>query len=320
MICKDCEMEVEKVSKKTGRCHKCTIRKNNCDYKKIEYVPLKDLKGTPEYNRVMGRRYHGTKTAEIVVDKINEKEIKSDVEQIEDTQRKIANETVDKDIQDAIERLKIDKSTLNLPFMFVLDSFCNIFDKSIIRAKEVMQKEYDTLIADRLHVLIHTDEYAEICKVGLEQKYIQEKRVIVKNEMKLYEPFRTFVDSLLNDEIYKEQIKIAIEDYKRIKEELNDPKYITDTLSMQDKDFVMSFNKNTMRTIVERKKQKRYYCAVGCYNLYGNKDKALLEANGGMIATDEKEAKEKFKQFIKTYFDTVVYSEKDIIIKEMALQ
>lgn len=317
MICKDCEMEVEKIGAKTGICHKCTIRKNNATYLKKEYVPLKDLKGTKEYNKIIGRRYHGIENA--TTKKVDKIEV-TNVTITEDAQRKVANETVDKDIQDAIKRLNIDINTLSVPLIFALDSFCNIFDKSIIRAKEVMTKEYDTLIADRLHTLLHTDKYEEICQVGLEQKCIQEKRVTVKSELKLYEPFRTLIDNLLNDEIYKEQIKYAIEDYKRIKDELSDPKYVTDTLSMQGKDFVMSFNNNPMRTIAERKKQKRYYCAVGCYNLYGSKDKALLEANGGMIATNEQEAKEKFKKFIKTYFDSVVYTEKDIVVKEMTLE
>ena len=60
-ICKDCEMEVEKLNKE-GICHQCYIRKTNNVYLNKKngtnnpYVPLKDIKGTIEYNRVMGRR------------------------------------------------------------------------------------------------------------------------------------------------------------------------------------------------------------------------------------------------------------------------
>lgn len=322
MICKDCEMEVDKIGKSTGICHKCAIRKNNCDYRKKPYIPLKDLKGTAEYNRAMSRRNTDSNINLLTVEantEIKSLETIGNLEGIELTQRKIANEAVDTDIEDAIKRLNLDTTLLNIPLTFVLDSFCNIFDKTIIKTKETMTKEYDTLIADRLHYLLNTDEYEEICKVGLEQKYIQSKRVVVKNELRFYEPFRDLIDSLLNDAVYKEQIRVAIDEYKRIKEELNDPKYVTDTLSMQDKDFTVPSNNNILRSIAERKRQKRFYCAVGCYNLYGSKDKALLEVNNGILAVDEEDARNKFKLFLRNKFDSVVYSEKDFVIKEMGL-
>ena len=324
MICKDCGMDFEKLST-TGICSKCAKRKNNASYRKIPYVPLVVLKGTPAYNIAIGKRFGGIENAPVdIVQDIQQdiqqepKILEADVS-TEDTQRQLAIDTVNKDIEDAIKRLNINEKTLDIPFELVLDSFCNIFDKTIIKSKELMQKEYDTLIADRLHVLLHTDDYKEICQVGLEEKYIQEKRVVLKNELRLYDPFKTIVDNLLNDEIYKEQIKIAIEEYQQVKEKLVEAKYVTDTLSMKGKDFVKSYENNTMRTIVERGKNKKFYCAVGCYNLYGNKQKDLLEVKGGIVATDEADAKEKFKKFIKTYFDSVVYTDKDIIIKEMVV-
>ena len=60
-ICKDCEMEVDKLNL-DGICHQCYIRKTNNAYLNKKngtnnpYIPLKDIKGTKEYNRVMGRR------------------------------------------------------------------------------------------------------------------------------------------------------------------------------------------------------------------------------------------------------------------------
>lgn len=59
MICPDCEQEVDKVMKSTGTCKKCYCRMQNMKYHKQTYVPLKDMKGTPVYNRLMKRR--GTK-------------------------------------------------------------------------------------------------------------------------------------------------------------------------------------------------------------------------------------------------------------------
>lgn len=66
MICPDCEMEVDKLTRK-GICHKCNVRLNNVNYRNKKfgtsdaYIPLKYIKGTPEYNKAMGKRLHTMK-------------------------------------------------------------------------------------------------------------------------------------------------------------------------------------------------------------------------------------------------------------------
>ena len=56
MKCPDCEIEVDSLVKSTGTCKLCYKRYQNMKYRKVEYIPLKDIKGTNEYNRAMGRR------------------------------------------------------------------------------------------------------------------------------------------------------------------------------------------------------------------------------------------------------------------------
>lgn len=56
MICPDCEQEVEKLMKSTGTCKKCYCRMQNMKYHKQKYVPIKEMKGTAVYDRLMKRR------------------------------------------------------------------------------------------------------------------------------------------------------------------------------------------------------------------------------------------------------------------------
>lgn len=326
MICPDCEMEVEKVGKISGICPKCQARKNNFSYYGKKYVPLKDIKGTLAYQQAMSHRLsHMQKklnTNNVKKDDIKSNEVKNnEVKSNEVVQKEKAKDIVVNDIEDAIKRLGINTDVLNTPFSFIIESFSKMLDKSIVKDKNIMLKEYDTLIADRLHLLLQTDDYNEICRIGLEQKLIQEKRLKLKNEIKLYEPFRELIDYLLEDEVYKIKIRIALERYEEAKKELENPKYTTDTKSMEDKDFTMPSSSRTLqRSLNERKKLKKYYCAVGCYNLYGSKEKCLFELDNGLLASDEEEAKQKFKSFLKNHFESVTYYDKDIVIKEMSIQ
>lgn len=56
LICPDCEQETDKLVSTTGTCIQCYKRYQNMKTRGLEYVKLKDIKGTKEYNRVMGRR------------------------------------------------------------------------------------------------------------------------------------------------------------------------------------------------------------------------------------------------------------------------
>lgn len=77
MICPDCEMEAKKMMGSTNTCTLCYKRYQNMKYHKKEYVPLKDIKGTKEYNRAMGRRLGAMKKkSEVSIDMKPTREIK----------------------------------------------------------------------------------------------------------------------------------------------------------------------------------------------------------------------------------------------------
>lgn len=56
IICPDCEMQVDKLVSSTGTCMLCYKRMQNRKYRNEPYIPLVQLKGTPEYNRAIERR------------------------------------------------------------------------------------------------------------------------------------------------------------------------------------------------------------------------------------------------------------------------
>lgn len=55
IVCPDCELEVDRLTS-SGMCVKCYKRMQNMKCRGQEYIPLKAIKGTKEYNRAMGRR------------------------------------------------------------------------------------------------------------------------------------------------------------------------------------------------------------------------------------------------------------------------
>ena len=301
MICPDCEFEYEKLNR-NGVCKKCAQRMADAKYRNKEYVKLKDLRGTKLYDTVINHRQPKTKVKE-------KDNIKRD-------ERSLAKEIVENDIQDRIKRLNIKEDLIKVPFEFVLESFVRVFSKEIINTKKLIKNEYDVLITDRLHKLLHIEDFNEIAQVALEQKYIEEKREIIKKELNLYEPFREIIDELLNDEIFKTKLDLALEKYYDLKKLYENPVYVTDTLSMQDLDFTIKSRTGTVkRKLAERKPMYRYYASVPCNNLYGNPEKTLFEANGGIVAENEEVAKERLKDILKQ-FNNVFYNDKDIVIKK----
>lgn len=310
MICPDCELEVEKLTR-AGICKQCGSRKANAKYYKKEYVKLKDIKDSNEYKRVLAKR----NSAKIKKSEQKKKEITED-----DELKQKAKEVVEKDIEDKIEKLNIERYNIKIPFNFVIECFTAIFDQSIIKDKMLLRNEYDVLITDRLHKLMWTDDVKELQQIALEQKYIQEYRSKLKQELKLYEPFKEIIISIMQDEILNTQIQNALSEYKKIKKEIDNPLYITNTLSMQNDEHVKQVEAvTTKRKLCERKPMQRWYASVPCYNLYGNPEKSLFEAKDGIVAVDEAHAKDVLKHILSS-FNNISYNDKDIVIREFSLE
>lgn len=316
MICPDCEFEYEKLNK-NGICKECAHRKASSKYEKKDYVKIKDLKGTPWYNVIVERR---RKKGIFLSTNVENAERKIKELYDNDNANEIAKKVVNDDIENSIQRLDLHKDILEIPLHFIIQAFIRIFDKSIVKEKTLLKNEYEVFIVDRLHKLLDTDDLKEITQIGLEQKYIEQERAFVKKELALYEPFKELVDDLVNDEIFKTKLDTAIEKYNELQKMYENPVYISNTLSMQKCDFVKKAEEIVVtRKLVERRPLKRYSASVPCCNLYGNPEKTLFEANGGILAENEEDAKNKLKVMLKQ-FNNVFYNEKDIVIKEFSLE
>lgn len=77
VICPDCEMEVDKLISSSGTCLLCYKRIHNMKYEGKEYKSLVSIKGTPEYNKAMGRRIGAMKRRNTCsIEKSQTKEVK----------------------------------------------------------------------------------------------------------------------------------------------------------------------------------------------------------------------------------------------------
>lgn len=217
IICPDCEQETKRLTI-NNRCFECDKRKANAKYRKAEYIPLKNIKNTTEYNRAIGRRNGAKKKSEKQLNTIEKPKIESNNlnNNLEQRLRKKVNE----DIEERMNKLQIKKELLQIPIEFALNSIFSLFEEdNYIKVREEMRNEYDILISDRLHRLITTENLEEAGEIGIEQKIIQEKRVPNKTELYLYEPFKEVINIIKSDIVLTTSIKIANEEYqKRLKE------------------------------------------------------------------------------------------------------
>lgn len=88
-ICPDCEQETDKLVSTTGTCIQCYKRFQTAKTKKIEYIPLVNIKGTKEYNRAMGRRNSAKAKRTEKVDNIKSQTKKEDLSDINVIKQKI---------------------------------------------------------------------------------------------------------------------------------------------------------------------------------------------------------------------------------------
>lgn len=331
MKCKDCEFEVNKLNCE-GICKDCAHRKAQAKYIGKPYVKIKDLKGTKWYDTLVERRRkkgiflskevqeNNVEHKNPVVGIFNAANNKLGVKSEKDSQiinsQVNAEKIVDADIEDRIKKLNLHKDLIQFPIDIMLQAFIKIFDNSIISEKTLLKNEYEVFIIDRLHKLLFTEDIDKITEIGLEQRYIESRRCELKKELTLYAPFRELIDELVNDEIFKTKFGLAVEKYEKIKNEYDNYKYMTNTLSMQNLDFTIPGKAEVLdRKLAERHPIKKFNGSVPCNNLYGNKEKTLFETKTPILAENEEQARDILKNMLKQ-FKGVFYNEKDIIIKE----
>lgn len=328
MICPDCEMETDKLVSTTGTCMFCYKRKQNKKYKGEEYIPLKDIKGTIEYNRVMGRR-NSTKTKHkpTVAKKpgrpkkataLNEYNTNNYVSLITKISLEVEDE-VKKDIENFFNKKGI-KDTQHIPLEIIFEWFYTLCqENNYIEDLKLEKQCYDTLIINYMHELkADIQDETTYTKVGKKIAMIQNRRTPTDNELDKFNKIKSVFDYLKNNQEFMSLLQDARVELLKLIEKQKDPKYISDTPSMQKYDFVIQpVNKEepVVRKINNPTIKNEYTIKIlKVRNLYGNPNYQPFNYTSTITASSIEEARASFLAFMKRDFPNVTFNTKDVII------
>ena len=329
MICPDCELEVEKLTK-SGICKSCYRRKNDMKYKGKEYTPIKDLKGTGEYNKVMGRRLNNIEKVEKVATKGKRGRPRKNPEQVvpiitteslieKESDNKFNKEIyhnylseVNKDIKAAFDNNNLTQDYLKYSDISSwIDMFFNLlqvdgFITDSRRAKAI----FNGLRVDYQHCLesLDIEDTDSILKWGYMSKILLDLRrptAEIVDYCDILDPIIKYLQkdtdflALLREARDKAEEKSIIHKSHTY--------YTRESELVREEDFVIG----------KATKPKLFDCTVMCSNLFGNPDSQLFRLNGGIRALNKEEAYTKFKSFLKEKFDSLVYYDDDINVREV---
>jgi len=318
MICPDCEMEVKKLTSR-GICTKCYKRIYSCKTKEKEYIPLKDLKGTKEYNRAMGRRLSSiSKNTDEKDYNIVKVDVSKDI--CISTNSNEIKDKLDNDIKNYYTKLGIESDSNYIPLQVIFEWFYGLCqEESYIDILESKRNIYDTLIVDALHELKANTKADKkfYASIGERMALIQSKRTPIDNEYEKYLIVKPAFDYLKNDSNFKKLLQdCRINLIKRLEDESN-PKYITSTESMKDNDYTIFSDEIKTRKLKTEPRKNYYFKIKKVRNLYGNSNYQPFIYTSSITASSETEAKDKFLNYIRYNFSRLAFNVDDI---EIALQ
>ena len=314
MICKDCELEVQKLNRK-GICPSCAHRLANANWKGEIYIPIKDLKGTHGYNIAIAKRLKsGAKLAKKIKEEKEEKVLKEEVKENESYLEKeepiqfikdsTKNQCYELVLQDAKKEFK--KNNLDLNFFKNIDllSFTNIFLELYSNTNLYFDSKKASNTFNRLEKdYEHNIEFAKWDDPNLDVKYGMSKALL-----EIRRPNQVF---LYNYENLKEMLE-----YLR-----NDPKFkvILNRLNKKIKEGEPNIYASRASEIVAKEnfavKQKQFRCeVVGC-NLYGNRGHDTFTRI--ISAVNEQSALNQLNLLLATQLASFEYKQKDITITEI---
>lgn len=315
MKCPDCRLEVEKLNK-NGVCKQCALRKTNAKYHKVPYVPLYQIKGTSEYNRVISRRlassdkkYESSNT-NIVIKKSEPNTL--------DIIKEKAKEEVLKDIQHfkdskGIRDLMIDYNQLIMGF----DLLYMILTNDIYRNIDLTKQIFDSLMIDYFHEVKPNNQFDNLedyALHGAKEAYLQKLRTpiiyldkansIIDEAFALLKIDNNFMSNL-------KEVKKKLDDF--IKEKENNI-YLTTTPSMQKYDFVVNKDRE-FRSLSAPHIQNKYSAKLKkVRGLYGDMSYKPFDYKPPIYADSIEEAKEKFIEILLKNFGSLNYDTEDIQI------
>jgi hypothetical protein len=344
MICPDCELEVDKLTTR-GICRSCYKRYYGEMKRKGYYLPIKDLKGTIEYNRAMGRRLatiEKNKNKDVKPTKrgrpskldnlfktkaeriLEERAIKTDV--VEDTTPTIKeskpafNESVyndylakvNNDIDLAFKNNNLTQDYLKYSDISKwIDMFFNLlqidgFITDSRRAKAI----FNGLRIDYQHCLesLDIEDTDSILKWGYMSKILLDLRRPTAEIVDYCDILDPIIKYLQKDSDFLALLREARDKAEeRSIIHKSHTYYTRESELVREEDFVIG----------KATKPKLFDCTVMCSNLFGNPDSQLFRLNGGIKALNKEEAYNKFKSFLKEKFDSLVYYDDDINVREV---
>lgn len=334
MKCPDCEMEVDKLIKSTGTCIACYKRYQNMKYRGEEYKPLKDIKGTNEYNRVMGRRLgtmnrKNSSTAKEVNEVLSNKTVTDDplklaLEKIAKDVNKELKDTLDKEM----EKRGIKPINNAISLAFILPHMYDLFQEdNIIKQRFILDAIYENQIVDSLHILKqqNKDDILIDAKVGSRQRQLQELRTPNHYELELYNCYSDFIAEVRKNSSLMKLLQEANIKFQKTLDNQQNPVYKTNSEFMKNFDFVIhdetekdkKLNYNYNIQPVKHKYRVRIY---NCKGLFGNptpqtftyKSKASGDEETYIEAPTEQDAENIVKAMMRDHFSSVKYFPKDI--------
>lgn len=319
MICPDCELEVDKLTSR-GMCKRCYKRIYSCKSRNQEYVPLREIKGTTEYNRAMGKILATEKRkggAENKTSIKKEKTSKNNEVIIKKSPYSSLKEEyylkVSKDIESAFNEEKIKQDYIKHKN---LDEWIETFFGLLDENGFIMDAKRGENVFNRLFLLykhaqenVSWEDVDKLNEIGYDQKALSELRRPTKDLLDYYTVINDMIVYLRQDRKFMEMFYEARIQMEKKAQYHKDPKYYAEVASdLVDDGFILGINP---------KKNKLYDCTVWCFNLNGNSNKRLFRLKNGMIAKSETDAKLKFKAFLIDKFSTLRYKEEDIHIEEV---
>ena len=332
-ICKDCGQDYGKLTK-DKICNYCARRRANCNYLKKDYIPLIKIKGTIEYNRAMGKR------ASAEAKRIEEG--RSITQQVKKQDRKkpgpkpkskLVEEPVNVKIKSKIEeevekdltKYYTDKGILVkndfLPLEIIFEWFFSLCQKeNYMIDLDKRRQVYDMLIVDYLHELKNANlaDRTYFADVGEKIAIVQQRRTPIDNEVDKYKVIEPIIQMIQeNEELMNQLVDIRIKLIEKCKAQ-QDPKYISNTPSLQEHDFVIKSvtEEGPIRKISKPNLKNKYQAKVlNVRGLYGNPTPQTFFYKSSLFADSLEEAKQNFIEYLKRDFPTLIYKTSDVIIE-----
>lgn len=327
MKCPDCEMEVIKLNT-AGICHQCAIRKNNISYQNRKngtnkpYVKLKDLKGTKEYNRVMGRRLaESNKNSRDLVKSSSKKvnTIKSNniIKEFK-THTSEIKEIINKDLEKYYKDLNINPKDNFISLEIMFEWFYGLCQQTNYIDDLLTKKRiFDNLIVNALHELKNPQQNPDFFAIiGEKISLIQQERIPIDNEYEKYKQIEPIFNYLRENKDFIKLLSDCRVNLLDMIEKIKDPKYITDAPSMQDYNYtIQPTNSIPLKRLNTDNVTVRYYFKIKKVKyLYGNPEYKEFIYSSNISASSELEAKTKFINYIRKDFPNLVFNTKDIVI------